>query len=88
MRDKMRNLGRILIREGNIIGLFFPYSANRLKYGIYEIHEILDELQLVYIGEPALENKRVNALDFTSLQDPQVMLTSQELINATEIDSK
>jgi hypothetical protein len=77
----IKKLGRVLVREDKTVGLYFPYDKNVLKSGLYEVVEVLGERQLIYIGQPALENRKVQAFDPNGLLTYRdtVMLTVEEL---------
>jgi hypothetical protein len=76
----MRKLGRIIVREKKLIGLFFPLGDG-LEEGIYEIREILDELVVVRIGKSAMNSRFLNAYDLNGLEMRKwdVALTAEEL---------
>jgi hypothetical protein len=63
--EEMKIIGRILSR-GNIAGLFIPIQSG-LERGLYEVRECFGELNLKYLGESAMSNPRIDALDLEGL---------------------
>lgn len=52
-------LGRLLVRKGKTAGLFIPFDVpGQLPSGIYEIREVLGELIVARIGDPAMPDAR------------------------------
>lgn len=75
----MKYIGRILVRTGNIVGLFFPMNDG-LKPGLYNIKECLDEMLIEYAGPQAEGQQRVDNLDFEDLLNsrPYTVMTKEE----------
>jgi hypothetical protein len=78
----MKPIGRLLVRENDIAGVFIPYKdQTSLKPGIYEITSILDEIIIRYVGISSVHEKRVNGLDLSELllDAPNIFLTEAEV---------
>lgn len=75
----MQIIGRIVAR-GRQAGLFMPFKSSELD-GIYNVVEIMGELQIQRVGEPALPEKRFKGLDLEGLfnQRPNCCMTQKEL---------
>jgi len=61
----MKRIGRIIARR-EVAGLFIPMEDKTL-HGIYEIREVMGTLTIHRIGEPALDETRLQALDLEGL---------------------
>ena len=75
----MKIIGRIVAR-GQVAGLFMPFKSSELD-GIYNVVEIMGELQIQRVGEPALPEKKFKGLDLEGLfnQRPNSCMTQNEL---------
>lgn len=63
----MKILGRLVVRT-ECVGLYFPFGESKaLPEGVHEIREILGEMQIVYLGKPAMNLKRFNSLSLDQL---------------------
>ena len=84
----IHTLGRVLVREGKTVGLFIPMSSNdkvSLGPGLYEVREIMGSLNLIRIGEPAMENVKLQAKRVDHLvQDPYATMTADEIRECCE----
>lgn len=82
----MKSLGRIIARK-DTCGLYIPYGENRLPEGIYEIQDIMGELQLRRVGDFHGDSKRADALDVGGLFDERISfgMTTEELKEAGQI---
>lgn len=85
----MKILGRIVSRGSGILGVFFPIKKG-LPLGIYEIREILGELQIIFVGKPVMEEKRFTALDLNGLANERShsAMTIKEFNEIKETESK
>jgi hypothetical protein len=78
-KTQMKYHGRLLVRKGRVAGLFVPLRDITLKNGIWEIREILGELTLVYIGEPAMQDDRYQSLSVQDLLgEASAVMTKEE----------
>lgn len=75
----MKPVGRFLVRGAKVAGIFCPVG-DTLKPGIYEITEVLGELIVTNIGQPAMPKARVNGLDLSGLHAERdlALMTSEE----------
>lgn len=77
--EGLRQLGRLIVRKGKTVGLYFPFVPGGLQNGIWEIREVLGELTLVYLGEPAMPDARYQGRDVRDLvHDPSCAMTPKE----------
>ena len=75
-----KTLGRLLVRKNKTCGLFIPFEKNGLKSGIYELREIMDEVTLVYIGKPAMGEKRYEGIGVQDLvKNHNASMTKKEI---------
>jgi hypothetical protein len=79
----MKVVGRIIARGEGIVGLFIPVQSD--MYGIYEVREIMDELTVTRIGDPATPRARFTGLDLEGLLNdrPNSVATKNEIGLAT-----
>lgn len=72
-------VGRVLIRDGKNVGLFFPMGESA-EPGLYDIVEIMGELTIRRAGDSAMDNARLNSLtpDGLHAEACRAMLTAQE----------
>jgi hypothetical protein len=77
----MKILGRILVREKGIAGLFLPMGKCSIKPGLYNVMEIMDDLTLKYVGKPATRPARLNGISLEELMSerPGSVMTQNEL---------
>lgn len=82
----MKKLGRIIARK-TACGLYIPYGENKLPEGIYEIQDIMGELQLRFVGDFHGDPKRAEALDVGELFNERASycMTTEELKEAGQI---
>lgn len=75
----MKIIGRIVAR-GQVAGLFMPFKSSELD-GIYNVVEIMGELQIQRVGKPAIPEKRFKGLSLDVLFDqrPNCSMTQKEL---------
>lgn len=74
-----RSLGRLLVRRGKVAGLFIPFGATGLASGLYEIREVIGELTVVRVGNPAMPDPMYQGVDVLSLvQNPEAAMTAAE----------
>jgi hypothetical protein len=75
----MKPLARIVSR-GKITGLFIPVGEG-LPQGVYEVREILGELQIVRVGDAAMPEARFTSLGLDELfaERFSAAMTTQEL---------
>ena len=75
----MQTVGRLLVREGKISGIFLPIGGN-LQAGLYDVQEIMGEIQIRYVGKPVLAEGTLNGLDLNGLMDfrPESFMTPYE----------
>lgn len=70
-------VGRIVVREDNVAGLFLPVG-NSLKPGIYEVTNVLDEINVKYLGKQCESDGRFNALSLSELKTESACLMTDE----------
>lgn len=75
----MQIIGRIVAR-GKQAGLFIPFKTSELD-GVYNVVEVMGELQIQRIGKPAMPEKRFKGLDLEGLfnERPNCCMTKNEL---------
>jgi len=78
----MNLVGRIVARGDNIIGLFFPIGENSFD-GIYNVVEIMGELQIRKVGEPNMSRERFTGIGVQGLinERPNCCMTKEEMKN-------
>lgn len=76
----MRIVGRIIARGQNIAGIFIPACEDSLE-GIYNVVDIMGELHIRRIGDPAMDRVQFTAIGLDELMDrrPYSMATEQEI---------
>lgn len=85
----MKILGRILARKGKTVGVFIPFQTDALENGIWELREILGEIQIVRIGKPALPDARYQALQPNDMvNSPFATMTKKEIDQTLLADSR
>lgn len=83
-KKAIRRAGRLLVREGKTAGLFIPFDAGVLCPGIWEVQEVLDTFQLVFIGPPLMSEAMGNGREIGDLiKEPSALMTRAELEAAT-----
>lgn len=76
----MNIIGRLLIRKDKIAGLYIPFDTN-FEAGLYDVREIMGEIQIVFKGIPAMNPGRLNGLSCDQLiQYPESLMTEEEVI--------
>lgn len=82
----MRVIGRIVAR-GEVAGLFLPMGKSDRLDGIYNVVEIMGELQIQRVGEPHMPRGRFTGLNTEELLSgrPSSVMTTKELIDAGQI---
>jgi len=75
-----QTLGRLVVRQDKIAGLYIPFEPNGLQPGVWEIRSVFGELQLRRIGDPAIGNDRAGHLTLDGLfkQRDMAIRTEQE----------
>ncbi len=75
----MQTVGRLLVRKDKIAGIFIPIGGN-LQAGLYDVQEVMGEIQIRYVGNPVLAEGALNGLDLNGLMDrrPEPFMTSSE----------
>jgi len=75
-----KRIGRIIARGNNIAGLFMPFGDCSL-HGIYEITEIMGELTVERVGDPAMRLEQFEGMDLESLHiyRKEACMTQEEL---------
>lgn len=75
----MRIIGRILVRDGKTVGLFFPMGESA-EPGLYDLIEIMGEMTIRRAGDSAMDIVRLNALtpDGLHAEAFRAMLTNKE----------
>lgn len=75
----MEVIGRIIARGGQV-GLFIPFKVSELD-GVYNIIEVMGELQIQRVGEAALPKQTFNGMDLAGLFNarPFSCMTRDEL---------
>lgn len=76
----MERVGRIISRGDKTAGLFFPLGEG-LPIGIYEVRQVMGELTIVEIGQPAMYLPRFTGLSLDGLhaERPLCCMTQEEL---------
>ena len=74
----MKQLGRLIVREQGVVGVFFPNRNEPMTEGVWAINEVLGEMQLKYLGPPKMHRARFNALSPTELVHENVKLLTVE----------
>jgi hypothetical protein len=79
-KPMMGVVGRIVSRGGKIAGLFLPVDSG-LPQGIYQIENVLGELTIRFIGQPAMNRVRLEGLDIEGVfnERPLSCMTLEEL---------
>jgi hypothetical protein len=71
--------GRLLVRKGRMAGIYMPLRDLSLKDGLWEVREINDKIELVYIGKPAMPAKLYQELSLHELLgQPSSIMTKKE----------
>lgn len=76
----MKHVGRLLVRKGKIAGLFIPVQEG-MKEGIYNVVEIMGEIQVRFVGPSAMPEPRLNGIDILGVFNERgsTMLTPDEI---------
>jgi len=76
----MQTIGRMLVREGKIAGLFIPINEG-LPPGVYNIMEIMGEISVRRVGDSAMDDARLNSLGLDGLyaERSDTCMTPEEL---------
>lgn len=79
----MKVVGRIVARGEKIAGIFMPMGEGSLD-GIYNVVEIMGELQIKRVGDPAMKREQFTGIGLDDLMNyrPHSMMTEQELAEA------
>ena len=79
----VRSIARIVAR-GPITGLIIPYDVEAPLDGIYEVVEVMGELVVRRVGEPAQDRDRHEALSLNDLMNsrPFSCMTIEEITEA------
>ena len=77
-------IARIVARGGNICGLLLPLENCELD-GIYEIRDVMGELTIIRVGDPAMPESRFTALGLEELlnERPYCSMTQDEIDSVT-----
>jgi hypothetical protein len=69
----------LLVRKGRMAGIYMPLRDLSLKDGLWEVREINDKIELVYIGKPAMPAKLYQELSLHELLgQPSSIMTKKE----------
>lgn len=63
----MKVVGRLLVRN-KIAGIFLPIGEG-MPPGLYEVIEVMGDIIIRRVGEPALAQETLNGLDLDGLMD-------------------
>ena len=76
----MRVVGRISARGPKLAGLFIPVGSTALE-GIYEVVEIMGELQVRRLGDAAMPTERLKAVSVETMlsEKPSSIMTESEV---------
>lgn len=82
----MRVIGRIVAR-GEVAGLFLPMGEQDRLDGIYNVVEIMGELQIQRVGAPHMPRGQFTGIDLEGLMvmRPLSVMTTKELIDVGQI---
>lgn len=77
----MKTIGRLLVRSKKIAGIFLPMGEGGLEPGLYDVQEVLGEIQLKYLGKAALKQDTLDGVDTTGVMNnrPYSVMTEDEL---------
>lgn len=77
----MRVVGRIVARGDKIAGIFIPMGDGPKLDGIYNVVDIMGELQIHRVGDPAMKREQFTGVDLESLMNyrPHSMMTEKEI---------
>jgi hypothetical protein len=76
----MKVVGRIIARGNKIAGIFMPMGDGPKLDGIYNVVEIMGELQIQRVGDPMMRREQFTGIDLEGLMNhrPMSMMTEQE----------
>lgn len=76
----MQVIGRLVAR-GDVAGLYLPLGRGTQLDGIYNIVEIMGELQIQRVGDPGMSRGRFTGLNISDLmvERPYSVMTSEEI---------
>lgn len=79
LEESVGCVGRILVRENNEAGLFIPIGKVKLQPGLYDIMNILGELQLEYRGKVHGDTEYLKGLTPSQIVgNEQFLMTTEE----------